>query len=42
MTAVSPNLGNTKDRGRPALFFAPDDWAAFLDGVRTGEFDLPS
>jgi hypothetical protein len=33
---------DSKDRSGPALIFARDDWAAFLAGVKIGEFDLPS
>lgn len=32
---------DSKDRTGPALIFTPDGWSAFLDGVKTGEFDLP-
>ncbi|MGA8459737.1 MAG: DUF397 domain-containing protein [Streptosporangiaceae bacterium] len=31
---------DSKDRQGPALVFAPDEWRAFLDGVRATEFDL--
>jgi hypothetical protein len=31
---------DTKDRTGPVLIFTNDDWAAFIDGVRRGEFDL--
>ncbi|MGC9669468.1 DUF397 domain-containing protein [Planosporangium sp. 12N6] len=31
---------DTKDRTGPVLIFANDEWAAFIDGVRRGEFDL--
>jgi hypothetical protein len=31
---------DSKDRGGPALTFAPDEWAAFTAGIRDGEFDL--
>ena len=31
---------DSKDREGPALLFAPDEWCAFLDGVRAEEFDL--
>jgi len=33
---------DSKDRGGPALIFTPDEWAAFLAGAKTGEFDLPN
>lgn len=26
---------------RTALTFSADEWAAFLDGVKAGEFDVP-
>jgi hypothetical protein len=32
---------DSKDRSGPALTFAPEAWAAFVDGVKAGEFDLP-
>lgn len=32
---------DTKDREGPVLRFTPAEWAAFVDGVRNGEFDLP-
>jgi hypothetical protein len=31
---------DSKDRSGPVLAFAPDAWAAFLGGIRNGEFDL--
>jgi hypothetical protein len=31
---------DSKDREGPALVFTPDEWRAFLDGVRAAEFDL--
>jgi hypothetical protein len=30
---------DSKDRGGPALVFTPAEWAAFVGGVKTGEFD---
>lgn len=30
---------NSRDRGGRVLRFAPDEWHAFLGGVRSGEFD---
>jgi hypothetical protein len=33
---------DSKDRSGPALTFTPDEWAAFVDGVKKGEFDLPA
>ena len=32
---------DTKDRLGPVLTFNRQEWQAFLDGVRAGEFDLP-
>lgn len=32
---------DTKDREGPVLRFTPDEWVAFVAGVRNGEFDLP-
>jgi Domain of unknown function (DUF397) len=31
---------DSKDREGPALVFTPDEWRAFLDGIRAAEFDL--
>jgi hypothetical protein len=31
---------DSKDRGGPALVFAPDEWTAFLAGVRADEFSI--
>jgi Domain of unknown function (DUF397) len=30
---------NSRDRGGAVLHFTPDEWQAFLGGVRNGEFD---
>jgi hypothetical protein len=30
-----------KDEAAPAFTFTPEQWAAFVDGVKGGEFDLP-
>jgi hypothetical protein len=30
---------DSKDRTGPVLRFTPDEWTAFLGGVRNGEFD---
>jgi hypothetical protein len=35
-------MRDTKDRSGPVLRFTPAEWAAFLNGVRSGEFDLPA
>jgi Domain of unknown function (DUF397) len=31
---------DSKDRSGPVLAFGPEAWAAFLAGVKDGEFDL--
>lgn len=31
---------DSKDRQGPVLVFTPEEWRAFLAGVRAGEFDL--
>jgi hypothetical protein len=31
---------DSKDRQGPALVFTPDEWTAFLAGIRANEFDL--
>ncbi|GAA0921157.1 DUF397 domain-containing protein [Nonomuraea longicatena] len=31
---------DTKDREAGMLMFTPDEWRAFIGGVRLGEFDL--
>jgi len=33
-------LRDSKDPGGPVLHFTPDEWKAFLAGVKAGEFDL--
>ena len=30
---------NSRDSGGPVLTFTPDEWDAFVGGVRNGEFD---
>lgn len=32
-------LRDTKDRSRPAHYFSPDEWQAFIAGVKDGQFD---
>ena len=32
---------DAKDRAGPVLLFTTPEWAAFVGGVRAGEFDLP-
>jgi len=41
MTADGVGMRDTKDRKGPVLLFTPDEWTAFVAGVRNGEFDLP-
>jgi hypothetical protein len=31
---------DTKDRTQPALSFTDEEWAAFVAGVKAGEFDF--
>jgi Domain of unknown function (DUF397) len=33
---------DSKDQAGPVLAFKPEAWAAFLAGVKDGEFDLPA
>ncbi|KKS27014.1 MAG: hypothetical protein UU88_C0013G0012 [Parcubacteria group bacterium GW2011_GWC1_42_11] len=46
-TCVSVKIGDghvqvrdTKDASKTALTFSPDEWRAFVGGVKNGEFDL--
>jgi predicted secreted Zn-dependent protease len=32
---------NSSDRSGPTLIFAHKTWLAFLDGIKSGEFDRP-
>ena len=32
---------DSKDTGKPAHLFDSEEWAAFVTGVKAGEFDLP-
>jgi len=32
---------DSKDRSGPVLTFTAEQWAAFVGGVKDGEFDLP-
>jgi len=34
-------MRDSKDRSGPVLAFGSEAWAAFVDGVKRGEFDLP-
>jgi hypothetical protein len=31
---------DSKDPARPALVFSPEEWRAFIEGTKAGEFDL--
>jgi Domain of unknown function (DUF397) len=31
---------DSKDRGGPVLLFRPDEWSAFLGGIRNDEFNF--
>ncbi|WP_449062209.1 DUF397 domain-containing protein [Planomonospora algeriensis] len=33
---------DSKDPDGPKLLFTPAEWRAFVDGVKTGEFDSPA
>ena len=33
---------DSKNRNGPVIMFTPNEWGAFLRGVRDGEFDLPT
>lgn len=33
-------LRDSKNRGGPVLHFTPEEWRAFVAGVKDGEFDL--
>lgn len=38
---LQANARDTKDHGRgPVHRYTPDEWRAFIAGVRNGEFDL--
>jgi hypothetical protein len=43
--APLPNGGvairDSKDRGKPPHIFTPEEWAAFIAGVKDGDFDFP-
>jgi len=34
-------IRDSKDTGKPAHVFDSEEWAAFVSGVKAGEFDLP-
>jgi hypothetical protein len=33
-------MRDSKDRSGPVLVFTRSEWQAFVDGVKSGEFDL--
>jgi len=33
-------IRDSKDPGGPVLSFGPEEWAAFIAGAKSGEFDL--
>jgi hypothetical protein len=39
-TPATIHVRDSKDKSGPVLRFAAADWTAFIDGVRSGEFDL--
>jgi Domain of unknown function (DUF397) len=39
-SADGVDVRDTKDRQGPTLGFTPDEWSAFVRGVKRGEFDL--
>ena len=41
ITGDSVMVRDTKDPTKTTLTFDHDEWAAFINGVKAGEFDLP-
>jgi hypothetical protein len=41
LTADVIGVRDTKAQDGPVLRFTPEEWVAFVAGVRNGEFDLP-
>jgi hypothetical protein len=39
LTGGRVGVRNSRDASGPVLRFTPDEWRAFLGGVRNGEFD---
>ncbi|MGW4420861.1 DUF397 domain-containing protein [Streptosporangium sp. NPDC004631] len=39
LTKGRVGVRDSKDRSGPALIFAPNEWQAFIGGVKSGEFD---
>ena len=40
LTDGGVQVRNSRDRQGAVLTYTPDEWKAFLGGVRNGEFDL--
>ena len=43
MVAIKPQgvaVRDSKDTTKGTLFFKPEEWGAFVEGVKGGEFDL--
>ena len=38
---VHPKI-HVRDAGRSAVAFTPQEWEAFIAGVKAGEFDIPA
>ncbi len=38
-TSQGVAVRDTKDKTKKTLFFKPDEWRAFVKGVKNGEFD---
>jgi hypothetical protein len=39
-TPAAVGMRDSKDRSGPVLVFTGSQWQAFVDGVKTGDFDL--
>jgi len=39
LTPDAVGVRDSKDRTGPVLVFGPDQWRAFVDAVKQGEFD---
>jgi hypothetical protein len=35
-------IRDSKNPAGPALLITPEEWTAFIDGTKAGEFDLPA
>lgn len=40
--SATVTVRDDKDPSGPELHFTHPEWAAFIDGVKAGEFDLPT